>query len=53
MIDSCEEGWVEHVIAFIDKFYKREKRTAVRLEALNYLGSVVAENSLTHEVKRG
>ena len=50
MIDSCEEGWVDQVIAFINKFYKREKRTAVRIEALNYLGSVVAENSLTHEV---
>ena len=51
MIDSCEEGWVEHVIDFVDKFYKREKRTAVRVEALNYLGNIVAENSLTHEVK--
>lgn len=50
MIDSCEEGWVEHVVAFIDKFYRRERRTAVRVEALNYLGRIVAENSLTHEV---
>ena len=50
MIDSCEEGWVEHVVAFIDKFYRKERRTAVRVEALNYLGRIVAENSLTHEV---
>lgn len=50
MIDSCEEGWVEQVIAFIDKFYRRERRTAIRVEALNYLSSIVAENSLTHEV---
>ena len=51
MIDSCEEGWVEQVIAFIDKFYRRERRTAIRVEALNHLGSIVAENSLTHEVR--
>ena len=50
MITSCEEKWVENVISFVDKFYRRERRTAVRVEALNYLGSVVAENSLTHEV---
>ena len=50
MIDSCEEGWVDHVIAFIDKFYRRERRTAVRVDALNHLGVIVAENSLTHEV---
>ena len=50
MIDSCEEGWVEHVIAFIDKFYRQERRMAIRVEALNYLGRIVAENSLTHEV---
>lgn len=51
MIDSCEEGWVEQVIAFIDKFYRRERRTAIRMEALNHLGKIVAENSLTHEVR--
>jgi hypothetical protein len=50
MIDSCEEGWVERVVAFVDKFYRRERRTAVRIEALNYLGTAVTENSLTHEV---
>ena len=41
---------MDHVIAFIDKFYHRERRTAVRVDALNHLGSIVAENSLTHEV---
>ncbi len=50
MIDSCEEGWVERVVAFVDKFYRRERRTAVRVEALNYIGTAVTENSLTHEV---
>ena len=52
MIESTEDGWVDKVISFMDKFYLRETRTAVRKEALNYLGSVVAENSLTQEVGR-
>ena len=50
MIDSSELGWIDQVIAFMDKFYQKETRTAIRVEALNYLGKVVAENSLTHEV---
>ena len=50
MIESTEEGWVDQVISFMDKFYLKETRTAVRKEALNYLGSVVAENSLSQEV---
>ena len=50
MIDSTEHGWLDQVRHFMDKFYHKEKQTPVRMEALNYLGSVVAENSLTHEV---
>lgn len=50
MIETTEDGWVAQVISFMDKFYRRETRTAIRKEALNYLGSVVAENSLSQEV---
>lgn len=50
MIDSTEYGWIDQVVGFMDKFYRRETRTAIQKEALDYLGNVVAENSLTHEV---
>ena len=50
MIDSSAHGWIDQVIDFMDKFYQKETRTAVRKEALSYLGNVVAENSLTQEV---
>ena len=52
MIDSSAHGWIDQVIDFMDKFYHQETRTAVRKEALSYLGNVVAENSLTQEVGR-
>ena len=47
---TAEGGWVEQIISFMDKFYRKETRTAIRKEALNYLASVVAENSLSQEV---
>ena len=51
MVDSTEHDWINQVRQFMEKFYRTEKRTTVRIEALNYLGSVVAENALTHEVR--
>ena len=84
MIDATEQGWVQKLAGFMDKFYRygleeditckqafsrslsfspssltpppsspplprREVRTAVRIEALNFLARVLAENSLLHE----
>ena len=81
MIDTTEQGWVQKLVGFMDKFYRygleeditcilaskpslslphpssflpplprREVRTAVRIEALNFLVRVLAENSLLYEV---
>ena len=53
MLDSLVPGWVGQVTEFMERFYRTETRTAIRIEALNFLASLLTDHRLAHEVGEG